>query len=351
VSVVPPVAPDAVDSLAMFEATADLPEQVAFAVGAARGLDGLPDKAYVENVVVLGMGGSGIVGDVMVAVAGPFLPVPVTVVKSYDLPDFVGPGSLVFAVSFSGDTEETVEAAGEAAHAGASLVAVTGGGELGALAEEWGVPVVHVPAGIPQPRAGLGAMAVPPLVVLEDIGLFPGASQWVALAVDQLKRRRDELLRPGNLAQDLARRIGRTIPVVHAAQNLGAAAALRWKTQINENAKSPAFVAVYPELCHNEIAGWGQHGDVTRQVVTLVNLRHDAEHPQVARRFELVADVMREVVAGILEVRAQGEGDLAQLLDLVLVGDFLSLHMAAREGIDPGPVPVLEQLKQRLRQG
>jgi glucose/mannose-6-phosphate isomerase len=351
VNLVPPTAADALDSMGMFEAAAALPEQVATSVGAAHGLDGLPDKAYVENVVVLGMGGSGIAGDVMVAVAGPFLPVPITVVKSYDLPDFVGAGSLVFAISFSGDTEETVEAAEEAADAGAALVAVTSGGDLAGLAEEWGAPVVPVPDGIPQPRAGLGAMAVPPLIVLEDLGLFPGASQWVALAVDQLRRRRDQLLRSGSLAEELARHIGRTIPVFHAAQDLGATAGLRWKAQVNENAKSPAFSAVYPELCHNEIAGWGQHGDVTRQVMTLVNLRHDAEHPQVVRRFELVAEVLREVVADIVEVRAEGEGDLAQLLDLVMVGDFVSLHLAAQAGVDPGPVPVLDQLKQRLRQG
>ncbi|MHB8682432.1 MAG: bifunctional phosphoglucose/phosphomannose isomerase [Acidimicrobiales bacterium] len=349
-NLVPPPALGELDSLNMFEATAGLPEQVGAAVGAAHGLDGLPDRAYVENVVVLGMGGSGIAGDVMVAVAGPFLSVPIAVVKSYDLPDFVGRGSLVFAISFSGNTEETVEAAGEAADAGASLVAVTNGGELAALAEEWGAPIVPVPSDIPQPRAALGAMAIPPLVVLEDIGLFPGASQWVALAVDQLARRRDQLLRTGSVAEEIAGQIGRTIPLVHGAQALGAAAALRWKAQVNENAKSPAFYAVYPELCHNEIAGWGQHGDVTRQVMTLVNLRHDAEHPQVVRRFHFVSELLREVVADVIDVRAEGEGDLAQLLDLVLIGDFVSLHLAAREGIDPGPVPVLETLKQRLQE-
>jgi glucose/mannose-6-phosphate isomerase len=339
-----------VDTLHMFEVTAGLPEQVDAAVEGAIDLDGLPESEYVENVVVLGMGGSGLAGDVMVAVAGPFVPVPIAVVKSYDLPDFVGRGSLVFAISFSGDTEETVEAAGEAVNAGASLVAVTGGGELARLAEDWGAPVVRVPDTVPQPRAALGAMAVPPLVVLEDIGLFPGASQWVRLAVDQLKYRRDRLVGPDSPAEDVARRIGRTIPLVHGAQAVGAAAALRWKAQVNENAKSPAFSAVYPELCHNEIAGWGQHGDVTRQVLTLVNLRHDGEHPQVVRRFSFVADVLREVVADIIEVQAQGEGDLAQLLDLVLMGDFVSLHLAAREGIDPGPVPVLEDLKAHLNQ-
>ena len=287
-------------------------------------------------MVVLGMGTSGTAGDVLVATAAPFMPVPVTVVRGYEPPDSVGTGSLVFAISFSGDTEETLEAAAGAYEAGASLIVVAGGGALVDLAGEWDVPVVPVPADIPQAGAALGAMAIPPLVLLEEIGLFPGADQWVGQAVDQLRIRRDELVRPGNAAEELARRIGRTIPLIHSAGDLGAAAALRWKSQVNVNAKSPAFWNVYPELCHDEVAGWGQHGDATRQLITLVNLRHDAEHPQVSRRFDLVVDVLNEVVADVLEVRASGEGDLAQLFDLALVGDFVSLFLAGHEGIDPG---------------
>jgi glucose/mannose-6-phosphate isomerase len=342
--------PLTVDSLDMWVATVGLPEQVEAAVSAARGIT-LPHRERVENVVVLGMGGSGIAGDVLVATAAPFMPVPVTVVKSYEPPDYVGTGSLVFAVSFSGDTEEIVEAATGAYEAGAALVVVAGGGALSRMADDWKVPVVPVPQDIPQPRAALGALAIPPLVLLEQIGLFPGALQWVDQAVDQLRRRRDELLRPGNPAEEVARLIGRTIPLVHSSGALGAAAALRWKTQVNENAKCPAFFNVYPELCHNEIAGWGQHGDATRQLITLVNLRHDAEHPQVSRRFDLVADILREVVTDIIEVRAAGDGDLAQLLDLALVGDFVSLHMAGNEGIDPGPIPVLDEIKEELAAG
>ena len=344
--------PLAVDSLDMWGAVAGLPEQVEAAVSAARGVQDLPRHERVENVVVLGMGGSGIAGDVLCAVAAPFMAVPVTVVKGYVPPDYVGTGSLVFAVSFSGNTEETLEAAAAAYEAGASLVVVAGGGELVRLAGEWNVPVVPVPTDIPQPRAALGALAIPPLVLLEAIGLFPGASQWVDQAVDQLRRiRRDELVRPGNVAEDLARRIGRTIPLVHSSQDLGKAAALRWKAQINENAKCPAFWNLYPELCHNELAGWGQHGDATRQILTLVNLRHDAEHPQVSRRFDLAEEVLREVVADVIEVRAAGEGDLAQLFDLAMIGDFVSLHLAGNEGIDPGPIPVLDELKRRLTPG
>jgi glucose/mannose-6-phosphate isomerase len=334
----------------MWDLAVGLPEQVRKAADDARGIDGLPDRSAVEHVVVLGMGGSGVAGDILQAAAGPFMSVPVVTVKSYELPAFVGDGSLVFAISCSGDTEETLEAATEAAMQGAKIVAVTQGGELAKLAASWGAPVIPVPD-IPQPRAALGAMAIPPLVVLEDIGLFPGAAQWIDLAVAQLERRRDALLRDGNLAEQLARRIGRTLTLIHGGGALGATAAQRWKTQINENAKAPAFWAAQPELCHNEVQGWGQHGDVTRQVLTLVTLRHDSEHPQVMRRFDLTADYVREVVGSIEEVRAEGEGDLAQLLDLILIGDFVSLHLAFQEGIDPGPVPTLVELKQRLKDG
>jgi glucose/mannose-6-phosphate isomerase len=339
---------DHLDTLGMFAATAALPEQVAGAAERARGLTGLPDHHEIEHVVVLGMGGSGVAGDILAAAAGPFMPVPVVVSKSYELPAFVGDTSLVFAISFSGDTEEVVEAVSAAAVEGAKVVAVTQGGELGRLAEAWAAPTVAVPGDIPQPRAGVGALAVPPLIVLEEIGLFPGASQWIELAVSQLQVRRDRLVKDGSEAEQLARRIGRTVPIVYGGGLLGAVAAQRWKTQVNENANAPAFWNTHPELCHNEVQGWGQHGDVTRQVFTLVNLRHEFEHPQVSRRIEIVNELVDEVVAEIEEVWAEGEGQLAQLLDLILVGDFVSLHLAAQEGLDPGPTPALWYVKDQL---
>jgi len=339
---------DLLDSQRMFDATMTMPEQVAAAVEAARGLDGLPDREEIEQVVILGMGGSGIAGDVVMAAAGPYLPLPVLVFRSYHVPAFVDEGTLVFAISFSGDTEETVEAVTAAALQGARVVAVTRGGELRHLAESWGVPVIGVPVDIPQPRAGLGALAIPPLVVLEDIGLFPGASYWIDAAVSQLQTRREQLAKPDSPAQQLARHIGRTIPLIHGGGGLGAVAAQRWKTDVNENAKCPAFWNTQSELCHNEVSGWGQHGDLTRQMFTLVNLRHDFEHPQVMHRFNLTAELLDEVVSSVEEVQAEGEGELAQLLDLILVGNVTSLHMAFQEGVDPGPIPAQEQIKNAL---
>jgi glucose/mannose-6-phosphate isomerase len=147
----------------------------------------------------------------------------------------------------------------------------------------------------------------------------------------------------------VARRIGRTIPLVYGSTGLTAVAARRWKSQVNENAKTPAFSAVQPELSHNEVAGWGQHGDVTRQVFSLVTLRHAGEHPQVARRFALVVDATDEVMANVIPVWAEGHDDLSRFFDLALFGDFVSLHLAGREGIDPGPVPALSDLEATLR--
>jgi glucose/mannose-6-phosphate isomerase len=343
--------PDVLDTLGMFAAAADLPEQVVAAAEAAAGVDGLPDHDDIENVVVLGMGGSGVAGDILPVIAGPFMPVPVVVHKGYSVPNFVDQHSLVFAVSFSGDTEETIEAATEAVEAGGRVIAITRGGELGRLAGSWGVPCIAVPDGIPMPRAGIGAVAIPPLVVLERIGMFPGASSWIAAAVDQLRRRRDQLVLAGNVADRLAAHIGRLMPVVYGGAGLGGVAAQRWKTQFNENAKVAAFANQLPEATHNEICGWGQNGDVTRQVFRIVNLRHEFEHPQVTRRFELANRVLDEVVASIDDIVAEGDGPLAQLLDLMMLGDFVSLHRAAQEGIDPGPVPVLTDMKSDLAAG
>lgn len=341
------------DTLDLWTATFGLPEQMEVAVGAARaiGLGDLPEREAIENVVVLGMGGSGIAGDVLAALASPLLSVPVVVVKSYVLPAFVSDASLVFAVSFSGETEETVEVAGEALAAQAHLVSVTGGGELARLTARAGRPVVGVPGGLPVARAALGALSVPPLVVLETMGLFPGASRWVELAAEQLRRFRPDLERADGPAARLAERLGRTIPVIHSSRALGRAAAQRWKTQMNENARRPAFWGIQPEVCHNEIAGWGRHAELSQGLFSLVNLRHDAEHPQVSRRVDLLAELVGEALADVLEVRARAEGELAQLFELAYVGDAVSLFLAAREGLDPGPTPILGLLKERLAEG
>jgi glucose/mannose-6-phosphate isomerase len=339
---------DRIDSLDMWGAAAGLPEQVARAAAAAREIEHLPNHEDIENVVWLGMGGSGIAGDVLTVIAGPFMSVPIVVHKGYGIPNFIGDNTLVFAVSFSGNTEETLEGATEAVMAGGRVITVSCGGELATLADEWGSPHIELASDVPMPRAAIGALSMPPMVVLEKMGHFPGAGAWIGAAVEQLTRRRDQLVGDKSPARELARRIDRTMPLIYGGGGIGHVAALRWKNQFNENPKIPAFSQSMPEVCHNELAGWAQYGDVTRQVFHLVNLRHEFEHPQIGRRFDLVGEIMDEIVAGVDDVMAEGEGPLAQLFDLILFGDFVSLELAAQEGVDPGPIPVLEDLKHAL---
>lgn len=346
----------AVDSMHFGEGLAGLPEQLAGAHERAGSIDRgrFPDASEIDHVVVLGMGGSGIAGDVVQAVGTATLPVPLVVLKHYRTPAFIGPRTLAFAVSYSGDTEETVEMARGALDSGARLVTISRGGRLAALAEERGAVHVPCPDDIPVPRLALGALVAPLFVVLFRMGMLPEAHAGLAKAQQQLQRRRDECHPDAeatrNPARELARRIDRTIPIVYGAGGLGGVAALRWKQSINENAKAPAFWNVFPELDHNEICGWGQHGDVTRQVFTLIELHHGLEHPQLERRVAATREMIDEALCQVLPVTAAGEGRLAQLLDLMYLGDWTSYYLALANDVDPGPIDAIMQLKARLAQ-
>ncbi len=348
----------ALDSLGVLDALQAVPEQLAAAHEAAAMVTqdlALPDPGDFDNIVIMGMGGSGIVGDVVQSVGTATLPVPVVVLKYYRTPAFVGPRSLAFAVSYSGGTEETLEMARGAFDAGARVVAVTAGGELAALAEERGGLHLPVTPDIPMPRLALCAMVAPVFVMLFRMGMLPEAHAGMTQAQGQLARRRDQckpdVAAPTNPARELARKVGRTIPVIHGAGGLGAVAAMRWKQSINENAKAPAFWNVYPELNHNEICAWGQHGDVTRQILTLVNLRHGLEHERLESRMRLTTELVQEAFVQVLEVEAGGQGRIAQLLDLAYLGDWMSAYLALDNDVDPGPIDAIAQLKSALADG
>lgn len=340
---------DGLDTLGLVEATLGLPEQVAWARDHMPDVSEVVRASAVRSIVVLGMGGSGIVGDVAFAIASPSCTAPILVVKDYELPAFVDESTLVFAVSFSGNTEETVTTASAARDRGAQIVAVSAGGRLAELAAAWAMPHIDVPSQLPMPRVAIGAQSVPVLLALDQLGLVSGVRDEVEAMHSQLVRRREELRQPAmGGAVALARKIGATFPLIYGGGALGAVAASRWKADFNENAKIPAFANRHPELCHNELAGWGQHGDVTRQVLTLVELRHSYEHPQVAKRFAVAGELTQEVVADVLTVEAEGTSPLAQLFDLMIIGDCVSIELALQRGVDPGPIDALEITKRRV---
>jgi len=340
------------DTLGYVDAITHLPEQLdsAHEIAASLDLSGLPEADAIDSIVVLGMGGSAIAGDVLAAV-GSSLPVPIIVIRGYRTPAFVGPRTLVFAMSYSGNTEETLSMARGAFKCGAPVVTVSCGGALDTLAAEHGGVRIPCPTGL-MPRAAIGALVAPLFVSLFRIGMYPEAHALLVTAQEQLARRREQCRADvegtKNPARELARLIGRTIPVVHGGGALGGVAARRWKSDVNENAKAPAFWGAYPEANHNEICGWGQHGDVTRQILTLVQLRHGYEHPRLAKQITIAREIVEEVFVQVLDVEAQGESRLAQLLDLMYLGTWTSTYLALDNDVDPGPIDAIAQLKAAL---
>jgi len=332
--------------------THSLPEQFQKALDDAKQVDVSPINAdSIANIILLGMGGSGVSGDIVTSVLAPSCSVPVLVSKHYELPAFVGSNTLVIAPSYSGTTEETLAAVKTAQEQNAPLIAISSGGELKEIAANSKTPCIFydAPQGL-QPRAATGALVAPIFVALDKLGFYKDGISDCESAVTQLTKRRDECIDPNadHIASELVRRISTTIPVFYGGGFLGQVAAYRIKCDVNENAKAPAYWHYYPELNHNEIVGYGQHGDVTRQLFTLIELRHDYEHKQVQRRFEITRELIRETLHDIVEVPAQGDTRLAQLMDLIYIGSLTSLYMALETGVDPGPVDVIWELKNAL---
>ena len=339
------------DTLGMFDAAAAFPEQLARALDVSRlalGKVSLPAHDDIANIVLLGAGAAGQAGAIVLEAVGPTISVPIVVHRGYGIPNFVDASTLVVALSFDGDTTETFEAAQNARADGASVICVSGGGALHGWAKSNGLIHLPVSLDVPVERAALGALSVPVLLLLERLGFYLGAEAWIELAIAQSTARRNELIAEDNIARRLARRLGRTFPIIYGGNGPGGVAADCWKSQFNLNAKVAAFSNQVPELTHDEIAGWGQDGDVTRQVFQVFLLRHDFEHPQVASRLVEVEEVLVEVVGAVHVVNAAGEGLLAQIFDLELLGQFVSLHAAVEQGVDPGPVPVVAEIASRV---
>lgn len=333
----------------MLALAAALGDHLRAAYEAGRALPALPSAEGLANVVMGGMGGSGVAGDVVRAVFGPDLGVPVTVVKGYALPAFCDRDTLVVASSFSGNTEETLAVYREAVARGCRVVATSSGGTLAALAEADGAPHLRMPADIPMPRAAFAHLVGGPLGVLEAMGLVDAMDDQVAGAEAVL---RDAARRFGpdtggddNEAMRLARWIGERVPVIWGSEGLAEAAAMRWKGQVNENAKGPAWASVLPELDHNEVEGWTAGAG---SGFVAIALRHPGELPTTERRVQATVEAVGPSGLDVREVWASGDGPLAWLFSLVGLADFTTIYLGVLRGHDPMPIPILTALKQRL---
>lgn len=343
---------DRLDSLGVLGVVEGLSDQVREGWRLGRAASGLPSGSGIESLLILGMGGSGISGDVTRSTLENRLALPVHVLKSYGpVPAWVGRNTLVFAISYSGGTEETLAAFEEVLQRGSRAVAISSGGRLAEIAAELGTTHVSIPAG-QQPRASLGYLVTPILAVLESMGLVPALEDDIheTIAVLEELRGRCERSVPveGNPAKRLAAVLEKRVPVIYGGHGIASVAAYRSKCDVNEYAKVPAFWNELPELDHNEVESWTGLRELTAERFVAIMLRDESEHPRTALRFEITKRLIGDGVAEIVEIPSRGESPLARLLSLIYVTQMAAIYLGLAYGIDPGPVDVIERLKQEL---
>jgi glucose/mannose-6-phosphate isomerase len=300
--------------------------------------------------IVAGMGGSAVGGLLARAALGDRASRPIAVARGYGLPAWTTPDATVLCASYSGNTEETLAAYEAAGALGARRIVATTGGKLAAAAREDGVPVIPLPGAF-QPRAAVGYA----LVVALEVAALCGAGESLRSEIDVVAAHSEALVAEwgpdgaeDSLAKQVARGIHGTIPVI-AGADLTTPVAYRWKTQLNENAKVPAFWNELPELDHNEIVGWSGAAELGR--FSAIFLDDSDLHPRVRQRIELTRGLISGSAASTFRIESRGETALERLVSLVLLGDLVSLYVAILRGIDPSPVETIERLKTTLAGG
>jgi glucose/mannose-6-phosphate isomerase len=302
-----------------------------------------------NNVIVTGMGGSAIGGDLAAAVVEAHTSLPIHVLRDYGLPAYANRHSLVIASSYSGKTEETLSSFRAARERGCALVAVTTGGDLAGLAAEWGVPLVTFEYDS-QPRAALGHSLMSMLGVLRARGLAGDVDADLEEALPILAAQ-DARLAPtspkaGNLAKKLAGDLAGRVPIVVGAGPL-APVARRWKTQFNENAKAWAYFEPLPEMDHNALSGI-EFPAGAPDWLRLVFLESGGMHARNQLRVTFTQQILEKHGATCHRVSVPGESPLAQILAAIQIGDYVSCYLAFLYGTDPTEIGAIVSLKERL---
>jgi glucose/mannose-6-phosphate isomerase len=337
-----------IDRSGMLAVVAAMPEMLRQAQQFSAGVT-IPAQP-VTQVIVAGMGGSAIAGDLAADIFYKKARVPLTTVRGYFLPATVDSSTLVIALSYSGETEETLSAVKDAEKKGARVVCITAGGKLREIAETKKYPIFLIPSGF-QPRAALPFLLVCLLSALEKSGIIAPQAAEIAEAVSVLQRLREEYkpAKPArtNLAKQLAKKLQGKIPFIFGAAGTTGAVAYRAKCQFSENSKTTAIANVFPELNHNEIVSIAALKKDDNPFALIV-LRDDEDAERVKKRIEITKSLITRQLGGANELSGQGKSPLARALSLVYCLDHVSVYLALLQEIDPTPVEIIARLKKEM---
>jgi glucose/mannose-6-phosphate isomerase len=340
-----------VDPADMGGRIAELPEQFGDAIEVASRC-ALPEEyAACDAIVILGLGGSAIGGDLVKRLVEGECRVPMLVHRQYDLPAFVDERTLVVASSYSGNTEEVLSAFGKALDRGARPLAITTGGELARRCREQNLPLITFDYEA-QPRAALGYSLAILLEVLRQLNYVRDMSEDLQQAVETMEALQAEIgievPEEQNAAKQLARRLEGRLPVIYAAGHLSEVAR-RWKCQINENSKGWAVWEALPELNHNAVVGY-EFPAAMPSIARVVMLQSDLYSPRLRLRMEVTGEILSDKGIPQETIMVQGSSPLAQVMWSIHLGDYVSYYLAALRGVDPSPVKTIAYLKERLAQ-
>lgn len=327
------------------------PEQVAQAIKIGAQADvGSLERSDIDQIVVAGLGGSAIGGDLVRSYLAEWLDVPMMVVRDYVLPNFVGKRTLVIVSSYSGNTEETLSAYSQALALGAKVLAFTSGGELTRRANVDGYPVIMIPGGL-MPRAALGYSFFPMLMALVRLGFCPDQTGPIEETWRLLRERvglfSSSVPQADNPAKQAALAWQKHVPILYAGNVRFDAVALRIKCQIAENAKQLAFANVFPEFNHNELVGYGKLEHVAK-LLTVCIVRDGGDHRRTGFRMAIVRKMIADLGIPVAEVETVGQSALARMFSVIQWGDFASYYLAILNGVDPTPIAAIDHLKKEL---
>lgn len=304
----------------------------------------------VRNIVFTGLGGSAIGADLIRSYTAFEIKVPLLVNRNYTLPNFVDGNTLLFASSYSGNTEEALSAYKKAREKKARIVAISSDGALEKLAKEDETPFIKIPGGLP-PRCALGYSFIPTLIVLSKMGFIKDKEKEVDETAEVLEGLKKELglNRPAdtNIGKRTALALQHKFPIIYGANDYIDVVVTRWRGQLAENGKHLASSHVFPEMNHNEIVGWDFPVELMRNFVVIF-LRDRGDHKRVAKRMDITKEILSEKGISVVEVFSRGGGLLSRMMSLIYVGDMMSFYLAILNGVDPTPVDRVTYLKKEL---
>jgi glucose/mannose-6-phosphate isomerase len=326
----------------------EFPNQIENAVRIGKKYPAPYNGSSIKNIVVTGLGGSAIGGDLLRSYLAEELKIPFAVNRHYFLAEYVDKSSLVIVSSYSGNTEETIASHKDATQRKAKVLCISTNGETERLAKKYQQPLIPIPKGFP-PRAALGYSFFPILITLAKMKLIGSKEKDIRETVSLLKKKSKEygVGREENTAIALAYELYGKLPIIYSAAERFDVVSLRWRGQIAENAKMLAFGHVVPEMNHNELVGWKVLKKQMKQMA-VVFLRDREDYPRVKIRMDIMKEILQKYASKVIEVESEGRSLLARMFSLIYLGDWVSFYLAILNREDPTPVKVIDYLKNEL---